>query len=209
MTDSPRSRFRLPHWGWFLLPTMLLMGLGLVGQSAWMPYYREQRVILEIQSFGGHVAAETGGPQWLQWLVGKDRLKKVKVFERVSIVALDSKEITAVEIAHLSELTNLRFLQINHTQETDAFLLSASPEQAVQELPMRRKLKVVEVLPQLSKLTSLEDLTLRGTGVRDADLCHLNSMTNLKSIFFYETAVTASGVKKLQKALPKCEIGIH
>jgi len=166
-------------------------------------------VILEIQNFGGSVATETGGPQWLRWLVGEDRLKKVKVFERVEIVALGSKEITDVEIAHLSELTNLRFLQINHTQETDVFLLSGSPEQAVQELPLRWKLKVVEVLPRLSKLTSLRDLTLRGTGVRDADLVHLHGLTNLKSIFFYETAVTASGREKLQKSLPKCEIGFH
>ena len=25
MTDSPRSRFRLPHWGWFLLATVVLV----------------------------------------------------------------------------------------------------------------------------------------------------------------------------------------
>jgi len=203
MTESPQPR--TPLWSLLLLATILL-AVGLVGQSVWWPYYREQQVILEIRKFGGNVATETGGPEWLRWLVGEDRLKKVKVFERVSVVALGSKEITDVEIAHLSELTNLRSLQIYHTPVTDVPRLSGEPEQVVQELPLRWKLKLVEVLPRLRRLTSLRDLFLGGTGVTNADLIHLSRLTDLKSIFFYDTAVTDSGVEELQKALPKCEI---
>jgi type VI protein secretion system component VasF len=45
ITPEPRRcSFRLPHWGWFLLATDLLV-LGYVGLSVWRPYHQEQQVI--------------------------------------------------------------------------------------------------------------------------------------------------------------------
>jgi hypothetical protein len=64
MTDFPRSRFSLPHWGWFLLGTVVLI-IARIGLSIWLPYHREQQVIQRIEAWGGRVSTYTAGPKWL------------------------------------------------------------------------------------------------------------------------------------------------
>jgi len=48
--EPPRSRFRLPRWGWFLLATVVLV-VAEIGLSIWLPYCREQQLIRKIQSW--------------------------------------------------------------------------------------------------------------------------------------------------------------
>ena len=55
-------------------------------------------------------------------------------------------------------------------------------------------------------LTSLEYLLLRGTEVTDAGLEHLAGLANLVILDLADTQVTPEGVKKLQEALPECNI---
>jgi hypothetical protein len=43
--------------------------------------------------------------------------------------------------------------------------------------------------------------------VTDADLAHLEGLTQLQSLYVFETKVTEDGVTRLQKALPGCRIG--
>jgi hypothetical protein len=45
-----------------------------------------------------------------------------------------------------------------------------------------------------------------GTPITDDGLVHLKDLTRLKELRLYHTQVTDEGVKKLQEALPKCEI---
>jgi len=47
---------------------------------------------------------------------------------------------------------------------------------------------------------------LRGTKVTDAGLVHLKELTNLHTLYLINTKVTDEGVKKLQTALPNCNI---
>jgi hypothetical protein len=61
-------------------------------------------------------------------------------------------------------------------------------------------------LAQLSGLTGLQRLELIGAKITDDGLLHLKALPNLKSLLLRRTAVTNAGVKKLQQALPKCEI---
>ena len=42
--EPRRFSIRLPHWGWFLLATVVLV-VGFVGLSVWLPYHQEQQVI--------------------------------------------------------------------------------------------------------------------------------------------------------------------
>ena len=49
-------------------------------------------------------------------------------------------------------------------------------------------------------------VNLVNTKVTDAGLVHLKGLTNLQSLGLKNTKVTDAGVKKLQAALPKCEI---
>ena len=110
MSDSPQSRFRLPHWGWFLLGAMVLV-VAEFGLSIWLPWHREQQVVRMIEGWGGNVGTETGGPNWLRRLIGEDRMNEFKVFERIdSVVSLFPTEVTDGDLAQLSRLTNLKDL---------------------------------------------------------------------------------------------------
>ena len=118
MTDSPRSRFRLPHWGWFLLATVALV-VGFIGLSVWLPYHREQQVIQKIEGWGGTVGTQIVGPEWLRRLVGEDRMRECKLFERVISVESYAATITDAEADQLSSLTNLEVIWLHGTAVTD------------------------------------------------------------------------------------------
>ena len=148
MPESPRSQFRLPHWGWFVLVTFALV-IAETGLSIWMPYYREQQVIQMIVVCGGRVETETGSPEWLQQLVGEARDKGFKVFKRVFLVDLDSTAITDASLAKLTRLKNLRILYLRATGVTDAGIT------------------------HLKGLTTLGGLHLRGTAVTDKGIKEL------------------------------------
>jgi len=61
-------------------------------------------------------------------------------------------------------------------------------------------------LARLKGLRQLQKLSLDNTRITDAGLEHLTGFTQLEWLGIENTKVTAEGVKKLQKALPKCEI---
>ncbi len=63
-------------------------------------------------------------------------------------------------------------------------------------------------LEHLKGLTNLKSLHLKSMQVTDAGLEHLKGLTNLKELWLLNTQATEDGVKKLQEALPDCEI-IH
>ena len=47
---------------------------------------------------------------------------------------------------------------------------------------------------------------LKSTMNTDTSLEHLARLTNLEDLYLQHTSVTYEGVKKLQQALPKCDI---
>src|SRR5436190_3222740 len=161
-SETRRFSINLPHWGWFLLPAVVLLASS-VGVSVWWPYHQEQEVIRKIESYGGSVEVyldldgeeDCVGPPWLRYLVGHDRMKKFAVFKRVNRVELGGTKVTDAEIVQLRQLTNLHDLFLNDTAITDAGL------------------------GHLSKLTSLRMLVLYGTPVTDAGLVHLKTMARL------------------------------
>ena len=74
MTDTTPTRSRLPHWGWFLLATVVLVVAG-IGLSIWLPWHREQQVIHEIERWGGSACyAGRFAPEWLEQLLGESRM---------------------------------------------------------------------------------------------------------------------------------------
>ena len=58
----------------------------------------------------------------------------------------------------------------------------------------------------LSELANLQRLDLRGSHVTDSGLQHLEGLASLHALYLNNTKVTAEGVKRLQQALPDCEI---
>jgi hypothetical protein len=61
-------------------------------------------------------------------------------------------------------------------------------------------------LKHFERFCQLEVLSLKNADITDAGLEHLRGMKNLRHLYLKGTKVTDSGVKKLQKALPNCQI---
>jgi hypothetical protein len=63
-------------------------------------------------------------------------------------------------------------------------------------------------LEHLATMSRLEGLSLDDVPVTDAVLMRLHNMTRLQSLNLRFAKVTATGVAKLQSALPKCQISV-
>jgi hypothetical protein len=174
-----------PSRAWRRIPVSVLIFaaiLVLLFVDNVLSYCHEQQVIQMVERFAGKVTKETVGPDWLRELVGKDRLGKMKVFDRIDVIKLNFSEITDGEANQLSRLTNLTSLSIDGTDVTDAGLA------------------------HLSRLSSLKVLSLESTAITDNGLTHLSRLANLKDLSLRHTAATATGAEKLRKALPQCRI---
>ena len=206
--EPPRPRFRLPHWGWFLLATVALV-IGIVALSVWLPWHREQRVIKEFHRIGGWdwwAETQTGGPEWMRQVFSEDRIKSFKVFERVVGVELQGTEINDADIAQLSGLTNLKYLHLDGTAVTDAGLANLAALVNLDTLSLDDT-KVTDVgLAHMTKLANLEALSLEATEVTDAGLAQLRGLTKLRVVYVTGTSVTEKGIEELKAALPGCEI---
>ena len=101
---------------------------------------------------------------------------------KVARVDLRYTKVTDADLEPLRELTNLQFLILRATKVTGLGL------------------------EHLKGLTNLQELDLQSTSVTDAGLEHLKGLTELQRLWLKGTNVTAEGVKKLQQALPNCEI---
>jgi|SRR5579863_9869089 len=110
VTAEPRRfSIRLPHWGWCLLATVVLVVAG-IGLSIWLPYDREQPIVEKIENWGGRAHRRKVGPQWLRQLVGEDGMKRIDPFQRVFAVDLDEAYITDADVAELVGLKDLEWL---------------------------------------------------------------------------------------------------
>ena len=119
----------------------IVLAITVAGLSIGVPYYREQRVVCEVDTLGGWVGMLQGGPDWLRHLVGD---KRMQVFDRVLDVSLCETTITDAGLADLRKLSNLTTLSLEGTDITDAGLA------------------------HLRELTNLRYLILERTGVTDA-----------------------------------------
>jgi hypothetical protein len=205
MTDSSQSRSRLPHWGWWLLATILL-AVGFAGVSIWLPWYREQQAIQKIEEWGGQVETRTEDPEWLRDLVGKDRLNDAKLFVRAVKVQMSGQEIGDRQIAQLSALTRLQGLDLRRTAVTDAGVAHLRGLTDLKYLILDRTAVTDNGLVHLNRLPNLRTVSLDRTAVTDKGLLHLSRSTNLKRLHVVRTQVTDNGVAELHKALPDCEI---
>jgi hypothetical protein len=210
----------------FLILIAVLTATGVV--SVWLPFHREQQMIQTIERWGGAVETQTGGPPWLRHLVGDDRMTACRVFDRTTKVGLPATGITDVEIARLSGLANLEYLNLNATAVTDLGLGHLSRLTNLKDLFLEHtaitdaglahlhgfrnleRLVLIETaisdagLAQVKGLEKLDFLSLDDTSVTDAGLVHLRGMKSLRYLYLNGTAVTATGIEDLKVALPQC-----
>jgi Leucine rich repeat len=225
-TIAPRRGIGIPHWGWFALATVALV-VAALALSVWLPYYREQQIVQKIERLGGAAFMENGRPKWLRELVGD---KRIAGFDRVDCVSLHRSQVTEEDLAQLSSLTRLTWLDLTGASVTDAGLARLAGLTSLAFLDLSGTSVSDAGIAHLRSLANLEGLSLGETKVTDAGLAHLTGLTNLESLDLSKTKVTDTGntclarmkqlrslnvtknlislegVETLQKALPNCQI---
>ena len=193
---EPQPAAPKPKRRWFqyslrtLLLFMLLVSIGMSWVAVKMQQARRQKEAVEaIEKVGGGViydyqvtsatyipATRPRGPAWIRSLLGED------LFRQAFYVFLDGDQEAGLE--QLKRLPYLQGLSLTRLMDSE----------------------LEHVKGHLKGLTQLATLDLRYTQVTDASLNHLKELTQLQTLYLGGTKVTDEGVKKLQQALPNCEI---
>jgi hypothetical protein len=142
-------------------------------------------------------------PKWqepLRRLVGEE------AFGEVTGVQLLDTPTTNDDLRYLADVSNVERVMLSRTKVTDdgiKFLLVCPRLRELQldELPITN-----QGIAQISDLAELDSLSLSGTKITDAGLVHLEKLEKLKQLWLRNTAITDAGYRKLQAALPQCEI---
>lgn len=119
---------------------------------------------------------------------------------------LKGAEVTDASLAPLKDLNSLIELRLGTTKITDAGLASLSGLSHLQVLGLELTGVTDAGLAKVGALKNLVSLNLYGTPVTDAGLDSLKGLTHLRSLYLWQTKVTPEGVKRLQEALPGCDI---
>ncbi len=176
----------------YSLRTLLIIATVVAIACSWYAYEMQKTAkiraaVTKINSHGGEADYwDSGaGTIFLRYLKISDAgLVRVKDLTNVTFLSLVGTEITDAGLVNLKGLTSLEVLRLDGTQVTDAGLV------------------------HLKNLTKLQQLCLARTQVTDAGLVHLSGLTRLSQLDLGHAQVTDEDVRKLQEALPNCEI-IH
>ena len=133
-------------------------------------------------------------------------LKHLKGLTSLQFLNLRTNDVTDAGLEHLRGLTQLEVLWLDFTQVTDAGLKHLNGLTNLQSLGLEDTQVTDAGLVHLKGLAKLDSLSLSETNVTDVALEHLKGLTHLEHLWLTGTSVTDDGVKKLQQALPKCEI---
>jgi hypothetical protein len=148
--------------------------------------------------------AENSGIEVLELTgIEDDDLDALRGLSRVRDLRLNGCNITGAGIENFPLLTELR-LEGAHVTDVGMACLAALPR--LQFLDVTRTQITGETLKHLSGAKWLEYLYASDTAIRDEHLPALHGLKHLHTISFTGTQVTASGVRKLQKVLPKADI---
>ncbi|MEI6340702.1 MAG: c-type cytochrome domain-containing protein [Verrucomicrobiota bacterium] len=119
---------------------------------------------------------------------------------------LKGPEVTDKTLEPLKDLASLIEVRLGSTKVSDAGLAALEKLAQLQVLSLELTGVTDAGLARLKNLPNLVYLNLYGTQVTDAGLEHLKGMKHLRSLYLWQTKVTADGAKRLQEALPGCEV---
>ena len=172
------TKSRLPRTGTLVvIAIVLLVGCGMM--MVWGPYHRNQTAIAEIARLGGRTESEFAPPLWIPDVLASEIMP---LFERVYHIDLTETHITDEDLGNFQGLTNLKILWLDNTQVGDVGL------------------------QHVGGLTDCSQLSLHNTPVGDDGMEHLRGLKNLHVLWLHHTHVTETGFKRLQAALPECQI---
>jgi hypothetical protein len=173
---------------------------------------------------GYPVDREPTTPRWLRKLFGDsffcdvvkvdcdgtecddDDVRQLKEVTNLRELYLGGTQITDQGIEHLNGMTKLEDLSFAGTQITDNGLENVTEMATLKWLSLQGTEVTDDGLTRLKGMTNLEGLVLHDTQITDDSLAHLEGMTKLEILWLGGTQVTDEGVRKLQQALPNCDI---
>jgi len=166
---------------WTALLAVLLL-IGGVALSLWLPYQRRGRAIQEIKAAGGVVDDyfAPGGPRWLRHLVGDEAMQGYFDVPKLTSIDASLKDYGDEDLKHLAGLTKLRYLDLNNTQVSDDGLQHLARMTKLELLSLNSTQVGDEGLKHLAGLAQLLTLRLGGTHVSDEGLKHLAGLTKLE-----------------------------
>lgn len=125
------------------------------------------------------VRREWVGPAWI-----RDRVKPEdsKYFERICCVYIGGTSVTNTDVEAISQLVELRELNLYSTKITNAALI------------------------HFDRLRRLRTLHLADTNVSDEGLESLRSLSNLRELYLNQTKVSKEGGLKFRAALPAAKV---
>ncbi|MFZ1933984.1 MAG: hypothetical protein WCB27_15240 [Thermoguttaceae bacterium] len=215
------------HWRFqFSLRSLLVFTVAVAIPFSWlaveMKRAREQReAVAAIEKAGGTVFSE---PTWLGKFLRDDSLVRVtgvgffreqttdaalvhlEGLSQLPNLWLCNTQVTDAGLEHLEGLSQLQFLWLSNTKITAAGLVHLEGLSQLENLGLDSTQVTNAGLVHLQRLSQLKALWLGRTKVTDAGLLHLQGLSQLQVLQLYNTQVTRQGVKKLQQALPNCEI---
>jgi hypothetical protein len=152
-----------------------LLLLGSIGASA-----SQDEAIETIQKLGGTVEVDTTQPgkpvikvDLHQTTISDRDLAVLTAFPDLQILDLRLTGVGDEGVAHLKNLTKLRFLNLFRSQLTDTGLT------------------------YLNRMSELETLLIGGTKVSDKGMVHLKSFKKLKKVSLFDTQVGDAGLDQL------------
>jgi hypothetical protein len=114
--------------------------------------------------------------------------------------------LTREELAPLADLTDLVWLDLQHTNATDDALVPLSRLKNLERLRLDETAITDAGLVHLAGLPNLHTLNLSETQITDAGLAHLEHVESLGELYLQKTQVTPAGTAQLQQALPMLDI---
>lgn len=201
------------RWFQFSLRTLLIAILVLSLPLSWFAVKmeragRQKELTERIEQLWGFVIfdwEESGAPTppypaWLRGFLGDH------FFCNVSGVIFVDRDFGDEEAACLKELRNLKRLELHYTGITDAGFEHIEGLAKLEVLRLKGTKISDAGLEHVKGLTNLVHLELVYTENTDAGLDHLKGLSRLKYLWICQVNVTSAGVKKLQEALPDCDI---
>lgn len=140
-------------------------------------------------------------------------LEHIKELIGLQCLSLENTQVTDTGLRHLAGLKNLGTLDLRGTDVTDAGLEHLKRLARLQDLLLSNTKVTDAGLEHLKGMTSLQWLAVGGSlgprgsvQVTDTGLEHLKGLTNLFYLGLWGTQVSAEGVQRFRRALPRCHV---
>ncbi len=144
----------------------------------------------------------------LEWLVVDPSqltatgIINIKAIPRLTSLWLQGPGICSSSVADLPNLTVLGFNRANHTSFDGASL----PKVRHLHLHNVTAEGVIEAVPKIGKMSSLANLHFSESPLTDQQADDLAKVSQLARLTIYKTGLSTAAKKRLQMALPTCEI---